>query len=36
MRPLLRGWRQRLAVLLYVAAVSALVIALALAGSTGR
>ncbi|MFI7360253.1 hypothetical protein ACIBTP_40880 [Streptomyces avidinii] len=30
------GWRQQLAVLLYVAVVSVLVVALALAGDPGR
>lgn len=32
----LRGWRQRLAVLVYVIAVSALVITLAVAGNASR
>ncbi|MFB6561854.1 hypothetical protein ACFCYH_23760 [Streptomyces sp. NPDC056400] len=31
-----RGWRQQLAVLLYVAVVSVLVVALALAGDPGH
>ncbi len=35
-RKALRGWRQQLAVLIYIAATCVLVVTLALAGDTGR